>query len=310
MGDDSAATGGERSVESTHGGDVSAATGGERADRPRVAALIRDPRTDVVVARSRTRGCRPSSTTRRSRAGTCASAATDATRRRSISICISARCATRCTSCPIRPRTTRSCTGSCLQRNHTTYGAHFSIGPDGDIYLVGRVLLEHLDVDRARPHHRCALRARRAVVSAGGPPRLPKGVRSRQIVRVCCLVVSEGASATVRSSTGPRCGRVGSVRGSAGSIRRFLGPAASLRVAHFRRLPSSTMTRVALLGGGKMGAALVGGLLDGGWEADDARDRRDRRRSPQLRSSSSSRRSGSCRVRRGRLPTPTSWSSR
>ena len=33
-----------------------------------------------------------------------------------------------------------------LLRNHTTYGAHFSIGPDGDCYLVGRVLLEHLDV--------------------------------------------------------------------------------------------------------------------------------------------------------------------
>ena len=32
-----------------------------------------------------------------------------------------------------------------LRRNHTTYGAHFSIGPDGDLYLVGRVLLEHLD---------------------------------------------------------------------------------------------------------------------------------------------------------------------
>jgi pyrroline-5-carboxylate reductase len=29
------------------------------------------------------------------------------------------------------------------------------------------------------------------------------------------------------------------------------------------------MTRVALLGGGKMGAALVGGLLDAGWEPDD-----------------------------------------
>jgi pyrroline-5-carboxylate reductase len=29
------------------------------------------------------------------------------------------------------------------------------------------------------------------------------------------------------------------------------------------------MSRVALLGGGKMGAALVGGLLEGGWEADD-----------------------------------------
>ena len=32
-----------------------------------------------------------------------------------------------------------------LQCNHRMYGAHFSIGPDGDLYLVGRVLLEHLD---------------------------------------------------------------------------------------------------------------------------------------------------------------------
>jgi hypothetical protein len=32
-----------------------------------------------------------------------------------------------------------------LRRNHTTYAAHFSIGPDGDVYLVGRTLLEHLD---------------------------------------------------------------------------------------------------------------------------------------------------------------------
>ena len=34
-----------------------------------------------------------------------------------------------------------------LTRNHQTYGAHFSIGPDGDCYLVGRVVLEHLDVE-------------------------------------------------------------------------------------------------------------------------------------------------------------------
>jgi putative sensory transduction regulator len=34
-----------------------------------------------------------------------------------------------------------------LQKNHSTYAAHFSIGPDGDVYLVGRTLLEHLDVD-------------------------------------------------------------------------------------------------------------------------------------------------------------------
>jgi len=28
------------------------------------------------------------------------------------------------------------------------------------------------------------------------------------------------------------------------------------------------MTSVALIGGGKMGSALLGGLLDGGWDAD------------------------------------------
>ncbi len=33
-----------------------------------------------------------------------------------------------------------------LQANHSLYGARFSIGPDGDVYLVGRTLLEHLDV--------------------------------------------------------------------------------------------------------------------------------------------------------------------
>jgi hypothetical protein len=32
-----------------------------------------------------------------------------------------------------------------LRCSHATYGAHFSIGPDGDCYLVGRTLLEHLD---------------------------------------------------------------------------------------------------------------------------------------------------------------------
>jgi pyrroline-5-carboxylate reductase len=35
------------------------------------------------------------------------------------------------------------------------------------------------------------------------------------------------------------------------------------------RVYPHSMSRVALLGGGKMGAALVGGLLDGGWDADD-----------------------------------------
>jgi len=34
-----------------------------------------------------------------------------------------------------------------LQRNHAMYGARFSIGPDGDVYLVGRVALEHLSTE-------------------------------------------------------------------------------------------------------------------------------------------------------------------
>jgi hypothetical protein len=33
-----------------------------------------------------------------------------------------------------------------LRSSHALYAAHFSIGPDGDVYLVGRRLLEHLDV--------------------------------------------------------------------------------------------------------------------------------------------------------------------
>ena len=34
-----------------------------------------------------------------------------------------------------------------LHANHAMYGARFSLGPDGDIYLVGRVALEHLDTE-------------------------------------------------------------------------------------------------------------------------------------------------------------------
>ena len=34
-----------------------------------------------------------------------------------------------------------------LRRNHGMYGARFSLGPDGDVYLVGRLALEHLSVE-------------------------------------------------------------------------------------------------------------------------------------------------------------------
>ena len=34
-----------------------------------------------------------------------------------------------------------------LQRNHDLYGTRFSMGPEGDLYLSGRLALEHLSVD-------------------------------------------------------------------------------------------------------------------------------------------------------------------
>ena len=46
---------------------------------------------------------------------------------------------------PIPPTPTVELYEFLLRRNHALYGARFSVGADGDIYLVGRVALEHLD---------------------------------------------------------------------------------------------------------------------------------------------------------------------
>lgn len=43
------------------------------------------------------------------------------------------------------PATRLTCYEVLLRANHTLYGARFSLGPDGDCYLAGRVALEHLD---------------------------------------------------------------------------------------------------------------------------------------------------------------------
>jgi len=45
---------------------------------------------------------------------------------------------------PAPPEPTAELYEFLLKRNHTMYGARFSLGPDGDIYLVGRLGLEHL----------------------------------------------------------------------------------------------------------------------------------------------------------------------
>ena len=45
---------------------------------------------------------------------------------------------------PIPPGNLEELYALLLRANHTMYGARFSLGPDGDVYLVGRVALEHL----------------------------------------------------------------------------------------------------------------------------------------------------------------------
>ncbi len=46
---------------------------------------------------------------------------------------------------PDPPANHESLYRAALSWNHDAYGVAFSIGPDGDLYLRGRVLLEHLD---------------------------------------------------------------------------------------------------------------------------------------------------------------------
>ncbi len=48
---------------------------------------------------------------------------------------------------PLPPRNHLEVYEFLLRRNHTMYGARFSLGPDGDVYLVGRLALEHLSVE-------------------------------------------------------------------------------------------------------------------------------------------------------------------
>ena len=92
-----------------------------------------------------------------------------------------------------------------------------------------------------------------------------------------------GAAVLPSTATGPRCTKGRPVRGSAGRLRRFLGPghARSSALPRLRACARRSrtgarghaiyplgVTGVGLIGGGKMGSALLGGLLDAGWDAD------------------------------------------
>ena len=217
-----------------------ASSSSARRRRPRRAArrarTTSSPRTSRARSRP-SRTSRPSSTTRSCGAGTCASVATAATRRRSTSTSTSARCATRCTSCPTRRRNHLELYRFLLQRNHTMYGARFSIGPDGDVYLIGRVALEHLtDARSSTASSACSTSWSSggsspwcASPSASERPPAGRGCRARSgpDLRRTSDCVRLSRSAPTRPVRGPEVQEGRSVRGSAGAIRWFLGPRSS-----------------------------------------------------------------------------------
>ncbi len=59
-----------------------------------------------------------------------------------------------------------------LERNHNLYGARFSIGPDGDLYLTGQRRARASRHRRARPGHRRPVRDRRNLVPTRGAARV------------------------------------------------------------------------------------------------------------------------------------------
>ncbi len=82
------------------------------------------------------------------------------------------------------------------------------------------------------------------------------------------LPSQDGASCRARGAGGAApFGEVrGGSEGSSGPHVRSFAIARGVRPRVVRY--ACPMTRVALIGGGKMGSALLGGLLDGGWDAD------------------------------------------
>ena len=168
-----------------------------------------------------------------------------------------------------------------LQRNHTTYGAHFSIGPDGDCYLVGRVLLEHLDVDELDRIigvlYELVERWFQPAIRHRLPAQRPRPEhRRKECLKLSCSALGS-ARATVRRVDGPEVREGGPVRGSAGRSEGSSGPtrrcvAASVaRLAPRSRYPRARCRASRCSAAGRWAPRCVGGLLDGGWDADDAR---------------------------------------
>ena len=102
------------------------------------------------------------------------------------------------------------------------YGARFSIGPDGDIYLIGRLALEHLSVgelDRIiGVLYELTERWFQPVVQLAYGRRGGRGCVRRQVAISCVSRSRRG-----RAWCGPEVQEGRPVRGSAGRCRAFLG---------------------------------------------------------------------------------------
>ena len=217
--------------------------------------------------------------------------------------------------------------------------ARFSLGPDGDVYLTGRVALEHLteqELDRIigvlfelterwfQPAVTIAYRPR--------PGETDLLASRRLLFRSVASVCMDGTG-QYGAPVGTDGCRQGEARGAGrrfvrGSAKRPIVPRArprsagrrvtcvrrsrtrrASRSARDRRYPRNVI-RIALLGGGRMGEALVAGLLDADFEPDAiavAEIDPDRRHVLERDYPGRPRRA---RARRGRCPTRTSWSSR
>ena len=114
-----------------------------------------------------------------------------------------------------------------LRRNHTMYGARFSIGPDGDLYLVGRVALEHLRLPSSIASSACSTSWSSDTSSRSFAS--PTVLVSRPLQETTSSVRLPPAALTGAGVCWARGAGASSRSGKCGTTRAFLGPSRVLR---------------------------------------------------------------------------------
>ena len=171
-----------------------------------------------------------------------------------------------------------------LRRNLKLYGAAFAVGAEDAIFLVGQVGVRGPGRGRAGPDPGLAVRLGRAVLPPGHAHRLrqhlqgliparrlgrpspadpPRPVLFRNLCS-CAAAWRLDSYTDFRRAVGsidfqPIHAWIGRHSGAGNGGAREGTPLLAPRLA------SRGMTRLALVGGGRMGEALLGGLLAGGW---------------------------------------------